>query len=343
MPYYIRPFAEEGDKSPIQTDGTPTGEVSYQQGYGPNYQIDPADAGARRLNRLRFNEIVYAITLEIQKYQQHGTPDFITAADNGGVAYSYGINDTVRYDPGTGFKVYLSLVDGNTEIPTVATNWLDTTTYATQASISGLVPETRKISTLNSSGLFGGTELDRDLSLRLAIERLNQVGQTDTNFLIAGASNNESRTMSIPNFKNSIGVQLLNGNTFSGNLTVNGTISGTAVVDTSDERLKNKKEKLDSCHSLESVINWRKYLIEYNELAKSNFNGKGEKYTFFANDVEKTHPKAVLKLSDKDNNETDYKGINYTNLIVVLASAIEELELRVKNLESVLKENGFQI
>jgi hypothetical protein len=137
MPYFIYPFAVSGDKSPIPETVQPDGSISYQAGYPVNYTYTyGVTPGAQAVARLTFNELMYDITSEIQKYQQFGVPAFITTADNGGTPFPYSQYAIVRYDPGSGPQLYMSLVNSNTALPTVSANWAAITSSTNSALVS---------------------------------------------------------------------------------------------------------------------------------------------------------------------------------------------------------------
>ena len=125
--YYKDPFAIVGDKivvpNPIQGDGS----ISYTEGFGENYAIDPALPNSLKVPRPQTNDLFFDLTENLQHYQQHGVPNFITTADNGGVPFPYDIWSIVRYDDGGGFDIYQSLVDNNTSLPPDATKWRNLT------------------------------------------------------------------------------------------------------------------------------------------------------------------------------------------------------------------------
>jgi len=114
-------FASAGDvaavPNPVQGDGS----LSYTQGYGPDYQLDPtSDPAALKLQRAQWNQLLKDMTGAIQGLQIAGYPEFITAADNGGVAFPYPINAYVRFDTvgdGTGWAVFASTANNNNTIP----------------------------------------------------------------------------------------------------------------------------------------------------------------------------------------------------------------------------------
>lgn len=116
--YFIYPFATAGDKLAIP-DASVGNPVSYQDGWGPDYELDLlSDPSALPIPRDQTNQLYYDITLGIQQYQQHGVPDFITTADNLGSPYAYDIYAQVRYDDGSGVKIYENRVNGNITLPT---------------------------------------------------------------------------------------------------------------------------------------------------------------------------------------------------------------------------------
>lgn len=123
--YFLYPFANAGDVATVPNAVQPDGSVSYAQGFGADYEADPAlDPDAKDMPRTKTNQILLDITTAIQQYQQHGTPPFITTSDNGGTPYAYSKYDQVRYNDGGGIKIFQSLVDGNTDLPTVTTSWV---------------------------------------------------------------------------------------------------------------------------------------------------------------------------------------------------------------------------
>ncbi len=119
--YFRLPFGTTGDRAtiPDQTDTT-NGTVSYSEGYGDNYSLNPAtDQAALNVERLMFNQLAFDLSSTLQLYYQTGVPPFITSTDNGGTAYSYAIGARVRFNN----RVYENLSAGNTNEPT-GSGWL---------------------------------------------------------------------------------------------------------------------------------------------------------------------------------------------------------------------------
>lgn len=122
--YFIDPFAQSGDLTPIPDNTQPSGAVSYNEGFTVNYQLPQTNPSALDVPRTQFNQLMNDITLNLQQYQQVGAPNFITAAQNGGSAFPYNKYSVVTYDDGTnGQRIFMSLINNNTNLPTVASAW----------------------------------------------------------------------------------------------------------------------------------------------------------------------------------------------------------------------------
>jgi len=117
--YFVKAFGVAGTLLAIPDLNPGTGSVSYEEGFGIDYQLPfPSDPSALPIPRAQFNELMFDTTGAIQQYQQNGVPDFITTADNLGVPYPYPIYARVRYNPGGGVQIYENQVAGNTTLPT---------------------------------------------------------------------------------------------------------------------------------------------------------------------------------------------------------------------------------
>lgn len=128
--FFRFPFAVTGDKAAIPDDTQLSGDVSFEQGYGPDYARDPAtDPFAKNIERDRMNQLFFDVTTALREYQIMGTPDFITSAQNGGTAFQYSKWARVRYNDGTGFKIYESKIDTNTDLPTVSASWAQVSSF----------------------------------------------------------------------------------------------------------------------------------------------------------------------------------------------------------------------
>lgn len=136
--YFRVPFATSGDKVAIPDPIQPSGAISYTQGFGPDYERDPlTDPAAKRVPRDETNQLYFDMTENIRAWQIGAYPEWVTSAQNGGTPVSYPISARVRYDSGSGFHVYGSLVDNNTALPTDTASWVlddpNLITFATSA------------------------------------------------------------------------------------------------------------------------------------------------------------------------------------------------------------------
>jgi hypothetical protein len=115
-----RLFGQAGTRAAVpdltQADGT----VSYENGFGADYQRATGDPLLKNIERDKFNQLLYDLSLGLQQYQLHGFPEYVAAVDNGGVALSYAKNAFVLWTDG---NLYLSLVAANTSDPTDSTKW----------------------------------------------------------------------------------------------------------------------------------------------------------------------------------------------------------------------------
>lgn len=187
--FFRFPFAVTGDKTPIGDATDPSGIVTYQQGYGPDYSRDPAtDPLAKNIERDKMNELFYDITTAIREYQIMGTPDFITSAQNGGTAFSYSKWARVRYDNGSGFKIYQSKIDSNTDLPTVTASWDEVSSgfnfasyLATQAEAVAGTDNTKYMSPLRVSQAVPSATESTAGRLRIATAAEAQALVNDTN------------------------------------------------------------------------------------------------------------------------------------------------------------------
>lgn len=144
--YFDVPFAFAGDVTaipdPLQTGGT----VSFTEGWNYNYQRNlSTDPAALPIDRSTMNWLFKQITTALQALQQQGVPEWITAAQNGGVSYSYGKGAVVLWSASGNapFSKFVNLTAGNTNTPSLAdpqgltTGWqieVDPISTAAQAS-----------------------------------------------------------------------------------------------------------------------------------------------------------------------------------------------------------------
>lgn len=119
-----------------------------------------------------------------------------------------------------------------------------------------------------------------------------------------------------------------NGGTITGNLTVNGTLSGGTLNATSDIRLKNVLGEVENVDL--SQLKPYRYTFKSDEKKEVHVG-------LIAQDVQKTVPEAV-KVIDEDG----HLGIEYNALVAILIDKVNELEKKVAQLEaSVENTNTF--
>lgn len=120
--YFKYAFAVGGDKAAVPDTTQPDGTVSWQQGWGPDYGLDPSGGPpAQDIPRDQMNQIWNDICTAIKWMQENSFPAWISSADNGGTPFSYDLGVIVKYTDGI---VYRSVVPTNTATPgTDPTKW----------------------------------------------------------------------------------------------------------------------------------------------------------------------------------------------------------------------------
>lgn len=118
--FFIQPFAFAGDKTAIPDAVQPSGVVSFNQGYGFDYQRElGVDPDAKSIERDQMNWLFGAITENLAQYQRESIPEFITTANNGGAPFPYARGVMVRFRTGVNpFLTYVSKAAANTATPT---------------------------------------------------------------------------------------------------------------------------------------------------------------------------------------------------------------------------------
>lgn len=116
---FMIPFGASGDRAAIPDTVAPSGAVSWPQGFGPDYERDPAtDPMAKRIPRDETNEYLYQITNAIKFLQLYGVPEWF--ADDGlGSPVSYPLGARVRHAGET----WISVISGNSSTPGVSAGW----------------------------------------------------------------------------------------------------------------------------------------------------------------------------------------------------------------------------
>lgn len=116
-PGLLPPFAADGDQTVIPITTQSDGSVSFQQGWGPDYQKDQTtEPTAKPIDRASTNYLMYALSQLINRWQTETFPEFIDAAGNGGTPYPYSRGTIVRFGSGLN-NLRMSMVDNNTATP----------------------------------------------------------------------------------------------------------------------------------------------------------------------------------------------------------------------------------
>lgn len=148
-------FAETGTKTAVPDATDPSGYVSYNQGYGADYQrVLGTDPLAKAIERDKLNQVLYDMTGAIQQYQTHGFPDYIDATTNGGTPYAYVLNAIVRWTDG---KNYRNTVAANTSDPSVS-GWVlynDSSDSTHAAATKAVLVDADEIAIADSAATFG--------------------------------------------------------------------------------------------------------------------------------------------------------------------------------------------
>src|ERR1700754_1209943 len=75
--YFSVPFALSGDKAAIPQATQPSGNMSYQEGFGLDYERDPAtDPLAKRVPREETNQYLFDLTNAVKFLQLYGLPEW---------------------------------------------------------------------------------------------------------------------------------------------------------------------------------------------------------------------------------------------------------------------------
>lgn len=132
LKFFRIPFADAGDRTAIPDAVDVNGFVSFEQGYGFDYQRQKTDPASKNIERDKMNSLFFDVTTAIAEIQAQGIPDFITSVLNGGTAYEYDVNAACRYLG----DIYVSRKTANTSLPSVAADWFKVR-LATPRAVAG--------------------------------------------------------------------------------------------------------------------------------------------------------------------------------------------------------------
>ena len=114
--YFSIPFSEDGNKIEIPNIST-GGNVAYDSGYGPDYELPVEDSNRKTIGRTGYNAVLNDITSNIQQWQESIFPTWVS--DKGdGTPLPYKNGFVVEYKNET----WQSTKDNNIEEPSLLTN-----------------------------------------------------------------------------------------------------------------------------------------------------------------------------------------------------------------------------
>jgi hypothetical protein len=119
--YYNKPFADSGTKQDVP-DQSVGGNVSFETGYGSDYELAQGDPNRKRIPRGAHNELLNGVTKNIKQQQENNYPTWIEDALNNATVnpFAYKRGKVVNHSGAD----WVSLSDGNTEEPSAtAKNW----------------------------------------------------------------------------------------------------------------------------------------------------------------------------------------------------------------------------
>lgn len=119
-------FAASGDTTAVPDTVQGDGSVSYPEGWGPDYELNPeTEVDAKRIPRRQSNAIYKDVTENIRQYQLAGFPEWATSAQNGGTPVLYPLNAYLRNFVGGQWNVYRAKIQDAQLQPGVAAGWAD--------------------------------------------------------------------------------------------------------------------------------------------------------------------------------------------------------------------------
>ena len=137
--WYRYRFGENGNVAPIPDGTQGGGELSLQEGWGSDFELDPdTEVNAKTISRTQHNQLWMSVTGNVNYWQQNLYPLYATAADNGGTAVIYPFGARVRFDAGAGLNTYEVINAGGTNtIPTSSSNWVLVNTAYPRSGTAG--------------------------------------------------------------------------------------------------------------------------------------------------------------------------------------------------------------
>lgn len=201
--YFGIPFASTGDRVAIPEGTDPSGAVSYQQGFGPDYERNPAtDPAAKRVPRDETNEYLFQITNAIKFLQLTGAPEWYPD-DGSGAPVSYPVGARVRHAG----RVWSSRVAANIVEPgTDITKWWGDDPFSLESLQTVLDPAS---TAMGFSGNFDTNGYIRLPSFLGNLQIVWGIAVTPTNPTV----------VTLPRAFNTVGLQVIAGESGAGLVT----------------------------------------------------------------------------------------------------------------------------
>jgi len=115
--YYKTPFANSGTRENVP-DTSVGGNVGFDTGYGPDYELAQGDPNRKRIPRGAHNELLYGLTKNTKQWQENNFPTWIED-DGTGNPFSYD-KDVIVSRSGA---YWISTEGTNTDEPGVGAKW----------------------------------------------------------------------------------------------------------------------------------------------------------------------------------------------------------------------------
>lgn len=115
--YYLTPFAESGNRTEVPNSSI-GGFVGYDTGFGPDYELPQESANRKRIERDKYNAVLFGVTKNLKQWQEELYPTWIQD-DGTGAAFSYPKGMIVIHQSQT----WSSNEDANQDEPAIGSKW----------------------------------------------------------------------------------------------------------------------------------------------------------------------------------------------------------------------------
>lgn len=175
--YFDVVFASSGSVATVPDAVQTDGSVSYTQGYGVNYTLNPTtNPSALNIEQTKFNQLLNDITTAIQLLQRNGASNFITSSMNGGSPYSYNLGATCLYSG----QIWLSTAPSNATVPgATGASWVALTA---SSAVSGIYQNLRGVWASNTTATYTASllTLQNSSGSTIALSSYNQTVNSGT-------------------------------------------------------------------------------------------------------------------------------------------------------------------